>query len=368
MKENKIEDYTLKEIYEQSAVVQACLDAFTNQSIPALGEHIINLGLSPKFYLDINQIQIIACGSSLYASLVGKYLFEQVAKVPTIVHDAAEFRDAPPPPTANTLIIGVTQSGETADTLAALEIEKNRRGKQRLLGITNKAGSSLEKLVAHTIHTQAGIEVAIAATKTFVAQLIAFYCLALDLAYYRQFLSAEQLHQIMAQLRQIPTKIDIILQTQKDDIEKLAQDLKETQNWILLGRGINFPIALEGALKLKETSYIHAEGYHSGEFLHGPIAILDSKVAVVAIAMPGVVYEKVLANAQKAKACGVRLIGVTSIKSEIFDHVLSVPEVDELLSPLLTVIPLQILAYYLGVHRGVDVDHPRNLTKAITHE
>ena len=367
MKENKIEHYTLKEIHEQSAVVQACLDAFTNQSIPALGEHIINLGFSSNFYLDINQIQIIACGSSLYASLVGKYLFEQVAKVPTIVHDAAEFRDAPPPPTANTLIIGVTQSGETADTLAALEIEKNRRVKQRLLGITNKTGSSLEKLVDHTIHTQAGIEVAIAATKTFLAQLIAFYCLALDLAYYRQ-ISAEQLHQIMARLRQIPAKIDIILQTQKEYIEKLAQDLKGTENWILLGRGINFSIALEGALKLKEISYIHAEGYHSGEFLHGPIAILDSKVAVVAIAMPGVVYEKVLANAQKAKACGVRLIGVTSIKSEIFDDVLSVPEVDELLSPLLTVIPLQLLAYYLGVHRGVDVDRPRNLTKAITHE
>lgn len=372
-------NFMLKEIHEQSEVVRTCLEAFSEihfnskEPLPKFTKKPLNLGFSSELYDGVDQIKILACGSSLHASLVGKYLLEQVAKVPTIVQCAAEFWEAPSPPTPNTLVIGVTQSGETADTLAALEIEKERRsGETRLLGITNQAGSSLEKLVDRTIHTLAGTEVAIAATKTFVAQLIAFYCLALDVAYCRQTLSSDRLHQIFSQLYQIPAQIDTILHQQKPVIEKLAKDFIHTQDCIFLGRGINFPIALEGALKLKETSYIHATGYHAGEFLHGPIAMLDSTVAVVAIAMPGTVYEKILANVQKAKARGVHLIGVTSINNpqaiELFDDILTVPEVDELFSPILTVIPLQLLAYCTAVHRGLDVDRPRNLTKTLAGE
>lgn len=375
--------FMLKEIYEQVKVVRLCLEAFSiTQSSSDISQPApLHLGLSDQTYSSIEQIQILACGSSLHASLVGKYLLEQLAGVPTIVQNAAEFSDAPPPlyrqlggSPLNSLIVGVTQSGETADTLAALEIELARRCTQPLnpvfLGITNQPGSSLEKLVHHTIHTQAGIEVAIAATKTFVAQLIAFYCLALDIAYCRHSISSKRISQILAELAEIPEKINIILESQKQHIEQLGQDLTRTQNFIFLGRGINFPIALEGALKLKETSYIHAEGYQAGEFLHGPIAMLDSQVAVVAIAMPGVVWDKVLTNVQKAKATGARLIGVTSTHSldvaGIFDDLLFVPETDELLSPILSVIPLQLLAYYIAVHRGLDVDRPRNLTKAVT--
>lgn len=377
--------FMVKEIYEQAEVVRVCLEAFlASQSssdllLPASSHQPMNLGLSAQVYNSIDQVQILACGSSLHASLVGKYLLEQLAGVPTIVQNAAEFGDAPPPlygQPLHALLVGVTQSGETADTLGALEIELARRCTQPskfepvVLGITNQPGSSLEKLVHHSIHTRAGIEVAIAATKTFVAQFIAFYCLAVDIAYCRQTISPEQLNQILAGLAEIPAKIDMILESQKHSIEELARDLAHIQNFIFLGRGINFPIALEGALKLKETSYIHAQGYHAGEFMHGPIAMLDSQVAVVAIAMPGIVCEKVLANAQKAKEVGARLIGVTSINHSdgvgIFDDVLSVPEVDELLSPILSVIPLQLLAYYLAVHRGLDVDRPRNLKKAIT--
>jgi glucosamine--fructose-6-phosphate aminotransferase (isomerizing) len=240
------------------------------------------------------------------------------------------------------------------------------------LGITNRPESSLGNLVPHIIDTHAGIEIGVAATKTFVAQLMAFYCLALDLAYYRQAVPPAQLEQLLAGLRQLPAEIELILESQERYIEELAPDFAETTDFIFLGRGINFPIALEGALKLKEISYIHAEGYPAGEMKHGPIALLDAKVPVVAIAMPGSVYEKVLSNAQEAKARDARLIGITPMNeseaAEIFDAMVPVPPVDELLSPILTVIPLQLLSYHIAARRGLDVDQPRNLAKSVTVE
>jgi glucosamine--fructose-6-phosphate aminotransferase (isomerizing) len=309
---------------------------------------------------------------------VGKYLLEQLAGIPTIVEYASEFRYAPPPLTPNTLTIGVTQSGETADTLAALEMEKQRRTHQppefrpRLLGITNRPESSLGRIVDQSIDTHAGIEIGVAATKTFLAQLVAFYLLALELAYQRQTLAPEQLGEILTGLRQLPSQLEVILESQERYIETLAHDFAETQDFIFLGRGINFPIALEGALKLKEISYIHAEGYPAGEMKHGPIALLDAKVPVVAIAMPGTVFEKVLSNAQEAKARDARLIGVTPMNEqeakETFDDLLPVPEVNEILSPILTVIPLQLLSYHIAARRGLDVDQPRNLAKSVTVE
>ncbi len=372
--------FMLKEIYEQPGVVRTCLETYLNDTWnPAdASQSPINLGLPPELYADLEQIQILACGTSWHAGLVGKYLLEQIAGIPTIVQYASEFRYAPAPLTANTLTIGVTQSGETADTLAALEMEKRRRFGQlpkyepRLLGITNRPESSLGNLVDQIIDTHAGIEIGVAATKTFVSQLLAFYCLALDLAWRRQTLTATRLEEILVGLRQLPAQIELILESQERYIEELAHNFAETQDFIFLGRGINFPIALEGALKLKEISYIHAEGYPAGEMKHGPIALLDAKVPVVAIAMPGNVYEKVLSNAQEAKARDARLIGVTPMNdqeaAETFDDLLPVPAVEELLSPILTVIPLQLLAYHIAARRGLDVDQPRNLAKSVTVE
>lgn len=371
--------FMLKEIYEQPRVVRASLEAYVDENWhPASSQTPIRLGLPAEFYADLAQIQIVACGTSWHASLVGKYLLEQLAGIPTRVQYASEFRYAPPPLTANTLTIGVTQSGETADTLAALTMEKQRRCERspqyrpRLLGITNRLDSTLAGIAEQMIDTHAGIEIGVAATKTFIAQLLAFYCLALDLGYRRQTISPNRVAEILSGLRQLPAEIEMILESQERYIQELAHSFADTQAFIFIGRGINFPIALEGALKLKEISYIHAEGYPAGELKHGPIALLDSKVPVVAIAMPGSVYEKVLSNAQEAKARDSRLIGVTSINNpeaaEIFDELIPVPAVEELLSPIISVIPLQLLAYHIAARRGLDVDQPRNLAKSVTVE
>ncbi|MBD2567608.1 glutamine--fructose-6-phosphate transaminase (isomerizing) [Anabaena lutea] len=372
--------FMLKEIYEQPGVVRDCLEAYfsTEDNTQITDQSPVKLGLPAKLYADLEQIQIVACGTSWHAALVGKYLLEQLAGIPTQVQYASEFRYAPSPLTANTLTIGVTQSGETADTLAALAMEKERRlGKEakyqaRLLGITNRPESSLGNMVANIINTHGGIEIGVAATKTFVAQLMAFYALALDLAYRRHEITSPRLEEIITGLRQLPGEIEAILETQERYIEHLVHDFAETKDFIFIGRGINFPIALEGALKLKEISYIHAEGYPAGEMKHGPIALLDAKVPVVAIAVPGTVYEKVISNAQEAKARDARLIGVTSVKdgeaAEIFNDLIPVSEVEEILSPILTVIPLQLLAYHIAARRGLDVDQPRNLAKSVTVE
>lgn len=268
--------FMLKEIYEQPGVVRACLDAYLHPEWNAklIDQSPINLGLPEEIYPDLEQIQIVACGTSWHAALVGKYLLEQLAQIPTQVQYASEFRYAPSPLTANTLTIGVTQSGETADTLAALSMEKERRQSQeakyqpRLLGITNRPESTLGQIVSSLISTHGGIEIGVAATKTFVAQLMAFYALALDLAYRRQTITGQRLEEILGGLRQLPIEIERILEIQERYIEHLVHDFSETQDFIFVGRGINFPIALEGALKLKEISYIHAEGYPAGEMKH----------------------------------------------------------------------------------------------------
>lgn len=372
--------FMLKEIYEQPGVVRACLDAYFNPDWTEANttNSPVNLGLPEKIYTDLEQIQIVACGTSWHAALVGKYLLEQLAGIPTQVHYASEFRYAPPPITPNTLTIGVTQSGETADTLAALAMEKERRqGKDakyqtQLLGITNRPESTLGHMVTHIINTHAGIEIGVAATKTFIAQLMAFYALVLDIVSIRKTISLEKVQEMINGLRQIPREIEANLESQERYIEQLVHEFEETQDFIFLGRGINFPIALEGALKLKEISYIHAEGYPAGEMKHGPIALLDAKVPVVAIAMPGSVYEKVISNAHEAKARDSRLIGVTPVNNteagEIFDNIVPVSSVEEFLSPILTVIPLQLLAYHIAARRGLDVDQPRNLAKSVTVE
>ena len=369
--------FMLKEIHEQPAVIRNCLEAYINSTWqPDCDQSPVNLNLSPHIYLDLEHIQIVACGTSWHASLVGKYLLEQIAQIPTFVEYASEFRYSPTPMMRNTVILGVTQSGETADTIAALEMEKQRRANAnpeyspRILGITNRPESTLATIVDQVVNTYAGIEIGVAATKTFVAQVMAFYVLALDLAYRRQTISSARISEIIAGLSQLPTQIEKILNSEEEKIKELAHDFSDTKDFIFIGRGINFPIALEGALKLKEISYIHAEGYPAGEMKHGPIALLDAHVPVVAIAMGGSVYEKVISNAQEAKARDARLIGVVGENNaeDIFQDELVIPGVDELFSPILSVIPLQLLSYYIASLRGLDVDQPRNLAKSVTVE
>jgi glutamine---fructose-6-phosphate transaminase (isomerizing) len=375
--------YMLKEIYEQPAVVRTCLDTYLNPNWHADENpdySPVNLGLTPNLTDNLEHIQILACGTSWHAALIGKYLLEQVAGIPTTVDYASEFRYAPKPIISHTLTIGVTQSGETADTIAALESERARRAdlapkfQAKLLAITNRAESSIAQICDRIIDTHAGIEIGVAATKTFVAQTMGFYFLSLDLAYRRQSVANSKIGEIIEGLRHIPSQIETILDTQAESIEELAHDFTtQTEDFIFIGRGINFPVALEGALKLKEISYIHAEAYPAGEMKHGPIALLDNKVPVVAVAMPGSVYDKVISNAQEAKARDARLIGVTTAMNateaaHTFDDILTVPEVDELISPILAVVPLQMLSYHIAAIKGLDVDQPRNLAKSVTVE
>jgi glucosamine--fructose-6-phosphate aminotransferase (isomerizing) len=363
--------FMLKEIHEQPETAAL----WVARHLPESGG-LVALPLDDDLYAGVERIQILACGTSRHAAQVGAYLLEQLAGIPTSVFYASEFRYAPPPLAPHTLTIGVTQSGETADTLAALAMEQQRRLAMadpafapRLLGVTNRPESSLGRLVDHILDIGAGIEVGVAATKTFLGQLLAFYGLALAFAE-RRGVAPERLQALATGLRLLPEQLRTLVDDHDRRCEQLAHLFADTQDVIFLGRGINFPIALEGALKLKEISYIHAEGYPAGEMKHGPIALLDARVPVVSIAVPGTVFDKVLSNAQEAKARDAQLIGVSPecADAELFDTLLPVPVVDELLSPLLTVIPMQLLSYHIAAHRGLDVDQPRNLAKSVTVE
>lgn len=358
--------FMLKEIHEQADVatawVERCLAAPAEESLTTV-------------LRNVERVQILACGTSRHAALVGAHLLGQLAGIPSSVHYASEFRYAPPPLLPHTLTIGVTQSGETADTLAALTIEMERHhalepgAPPRLLGITNRPDSSLGRLVPHILDLKAGVETGVAATKTFLGQMLAFYAIALHLAD-RHHGAPDQVGACRQALAQLPEQLSQVLHAMNQCCADLAHSFAETRSMIYLGRGINYPIALEGALKLKEISYIHAEGYPAGEMKHGPIALLDQHVPVVSIAMPGPVFEKVLSNAQEAKARDARLIGIGPVcgDMEIFDVLLPIPPVHELVSPLLTTVPMQLLAYHVAAHRGLDVDQPRNLAKSVTVE
>ena len=378
--------FMLKEIHEQPETAALWVARHLPEVVAGEATPLVALPLAAEVFEGVERIQILACGTSRHAAQVGAYLLEQLAGIPTSVFYASEFRYAPPPLSPHTLTIGVTQSGETADTLAALATEHERRQlvadpayRPRLLGITNRAERSLARMVDHILDIGAGIEVGVAATKTFLGQLLAFYGLSLAFAERRvgqrqggvsSGRSREELKALVAQLRQLPQQLEALVADHDQRCASLAHRFEGTQDVIFLGRGINYPIALEGALKLKEISYIHAEGYPAGEMKHGPIALLDAKVPVVSIAMPGAVFDKVLSNAQEAKARDAQLIGVAPEcpDAELFDVLLPVPAVDELLSPLLTVIPMQLLSYYIAAHRGLDVDQPRNLAKSVTVE
>ncbi len=367
--------FMLKEIYEQPEMADLWIARHFPSGFAEKG--LIALPFDDSFYESIEQIQIVACGSSRHAGMIGAYLLEQFAGIPTSVFYASEFRYAPPPLAPKTLVIGVTQSGETADTLAALNMETNRRAghsdpayASKLLAITNRVDSSISRKVQNILDIGAGIEVGVAATKTFLAQLLAFYGLTIAFTSHRKSKTTNEIKEFVQEIQSVPHYLREVVQKHDQIAETLAHQFADTKDVIYLGRGINYPIALEGALKLKEISYIHAEGYPAGEMKHGPIALIDSHVHVVSIANPGIVFEKVLSNSQEAKARDAKLIGIApeGSHSEMFDKFMAIPNVSEWISPLLTVIPLQLLSYHIAANRGLDVDQPRNLAKSVTVE
>lgn len=316
----------------------------------------------------INRIVLTACGTSWHAALIGKYMIEEIARIPTEVEYASEFRYRSPIVDENTILCAISQSGETADTLAAMAEARNRGA--TVLGLVNVVGSTIARQSDGGVYLHAGPEIGVASTKAFTAQVIVLSLLANLLARMRNW-SAQQGHEMIHAIEQIPEKIEQILANTKPIIE-IAELYHKANNFLYLGRGINFPVALEGALKLKEISYIHAEGYPAAEMKHGPIALIDENMPVVVLALEGPIYGKVMSNIAEIKARNGRVIAIaTEGDTEIAeraDHVLYIPKVYRLLSPLLSVVPLQLLAYHIAVMRGCHVDQPRNLAKSVTVE
>jgi glucosamine--fructose-6-phosphate aminotransferase (isomerizing) len=359
--------YMLKEIHEQSRAVR---DTFTGRMFEESGEIFFNdLQLTPGDWKKIRKVHIVACGTSWHAGLVGKFLLEEASRIPIEVDYGSEYRYRNPVIDEHTLVIGVTQSGETADTIAGMQ-EAKRRG-ARLITICNVIGAAATRMSDGVIYTNAGPEIGVASTKAFTTQLTAFYLLSL---YIRQLRGepVDDRRRAMHEMGVIPHKIEDLLAKQEKNIEALAHKYAKAQDFLFLGRGVHYPIALEGALKLKEISYIHAEGYPAGEMKHGPIALIDENLPVVAIATHTAVYEKVVSNLQEVKARDGKLIVICDEGDEamrkLADDVIEIPSTVEQLQPILSVIPTQLLAYYIALRRGCDVDQPRNLAKSVTVE
>ncbi|HVR42629.1 MAG TPA: glutamine--fructose-6-phosphate transaminase (isomerizing) [Thermoanaerobaculia bacterium] len=359
--------YMLKEIHEQPRAVR---ETFTGRMFEESGEVFFNdLELTSEQWSRFRRIHIVACGTSWHAGLVGKFLLEDAARLPVEVEYGSEYRYRDPVTDAETLVIGVTQSGETADTIAGMQ-EAKRRG-ATLLTICNVIGSAATRISDGIIYTNAGPEIGVASTKAFTTQLTAFYLLSL---YVRQLRgeNRDDIRYAMHEMAVIPQKLERILREQETHVEKLAYKYAKAQDFLFLGRGVHYPIALEGALKLKEISYIHAEGYPAGEMKHGPIALIDENLPVVGIVTHNRVRDKVLSNLQEVKAREGILIVICDEGDEeakaLADEVIEIPWTVEPLQPILTVVPTQLLAYYIALRRGCDVDQPRNLAKSVTVE
>ncbi len=359
--------YMLKEIHEQPDVIRNILVG----KLHAPDENIIlnEVNLTKETLKNLNRIQIIACGTSLHAAMIGKYVIENFCGIPVDVEASSEYIYRRNVTDKNTLVIGVSQSGETADTLTAIKQSKAKGS--HILIITNRPDSAMAREADSLILVNAGIEVSVAATKSYTAQLMAFYLLALYMAEIKESVSTEELNTMKAEIMILPQKIEQVL-AHTEDIQACAKKYSSAKDFIFVARGINFPTALEGALKLKEISYINATGYPAGELKHGPIAMLDETMPVLSILMKGCVYEKLLSNSEEAKARNARMIALTNSKdtklNDLFENIIRVPEVDELYSPLLAIVPLQLLAYYIAEFLGKDVDQPRNLAKSVTVE
>ncbi len=359
--------FMLKEIHEQPDVIRNNLSGkLTSVEDPI---KLNEVKLDKESLLGLNRIQIIACGTSLHAAMVGKHIIEEYTNIPVDVEASSEYIYRKTITDEKTLVIGVSQSGETADTITAIRQAKEKGS--HILIITNRVDSTMARDANSLVSVDAGIEVSVAATKSYTAQLMSFYLLTIYLAEIKDTISKEDAKKYKEELIQLPQKVEIIL-SGKDKIQKCARKYSNSKDFIYIARGVNFASALEGALKLKEISYINATGYPAGELKHGPIAMLDESMPVLSILMPGSVYEKVLSNSQEAKARDAKMLCVTSSDDEelksLFDFILKVPAVDEIFSPVLTSIPLQLLAYYIAEFLGKDVDQPRNLAKSVTVE
>lgn len=361
------EHFMLKEIFEQPKVIE---DAYRGRM--SASEGWIKLGGVDEYINRINKARrfiIAACGTSYYAGLLGEYLIEELSRVPVEVEYASEFRYRNPIIGEKDVLLAISQSGETADTLAAIGLAKERQA--LIYGICNVIGSSIARVSHAGSYTHAGPEIGVASTKAFSTQVTILTLLALQIAEYKGTISTSYLRQVLYELKNIPEKVRQTLLL-NDKIKEIAAVFKDATNFLYLGRGVNYPVALEGALKLKEISYIHAEGYPAAEMKHGPIALIDEHMPVVVLATNGSAYEKIVSNIQEVKARkGIVIAVVTEGDKEIAtmaDYVIEVPQTDEILCPLTTVVPLQLFAYHIAVMRGTNVDQPRNLAKSVTVE
>lgn len=361
------EHFMLKEIHEQPRSIRDCFRGRLNAT-----EGWVSLG-GVKDYeqkmIQAQRIVMVACGTSWHACLVGEYLFEDLARINVEVEYASEFRYRNPIIGENDIVIAVSQSGETADTLAALELAKSKGA--TILGICNVVGSSISRITDAGSYTHAGPEIGVASTKAFTAQVTVLTLLALSLAHKKGTISETKFRTMLSELEAIPEKVKRVLESNAH-IETISAIYKDATNALYLGRGSSFPVALEGALKLKEISYIHAEGYPAAEMKHGPIALIDEEMPVFVIATKGTSYEKVVSNIQEVKARKGKIIAIVTegdkdVKA-MADHVIEIPDTDEHLVPLLATIPLQLLSYHIAVMRGCNVDQPRNLAKSVTVE
>jgi glucosamine--fructose-6-phosphate aminotransferase (isomerizing) len=366
--------YMLKEIYEQPRAVRDTVIGRVSQTDGRV--FLEEMELSDEDFRRFTSVKAVACGTSHHAAMAGKYMLEQLVRIPVEVDYASEFRYRDPILDENTLVVAISQSGETADTLAA--VRESREKGAKILSICNVQGSMLTRESHGTILTHAGPEIGVASTKAFTSQMTVFYLLALYMAQRRGVMSQEESLEHVRALSSLPVKMESLLSSD-EQMEKLAREFHKANGFLYLGRGINFPIALEGALKLKEISYIHAEGYPAGEMKHGPNALIDEELPVVVIATrdasnpaSNIRYEKTLSNMQEVKARdGVVIALVTEGDAEAnqaADRIIEIPHSTDLISPILAIVPLQLLAYHIGVRRGCDVDQPRNLAKSVTVE
>ena len=361
------EHFMLKEIYEQPKAIEDSLRGRMNAAqgwikLGGLNEYINRINKAERFI-------ITACGTSWHSGLIGEYLIEDLARVPVEVEYASEFRYRNPIISESDVVIAISQSGETADTLAAISLAKDNRA--LIYGLCNVIGSSIARMSHAGSYTHAGPEIGVASTKAFSTQISLITLIALQIAMVKGTIPTSKLREILYELENIPKKIEetLLLDAQ---IKEIAAIYKDATNFLYLGRGYNFPVALEGALKLKEISYIHAEGYPAAEMKHGPIALIDENMPVVFLATNKSAYEKIVSNVQEVKARKGKIIAVvhkgdTQIRA-LADHIIEVPETEEILSPLITIVPLQLLAYHIAIMRGCNVDQPRNLAKSVTVE
>jgi glucosamine--fructose-6-phosphate aminotransferase (isomerizing) len=362
------EHFMLKEIHEQPRSIKDSMRGRLNAV-----DNTLKLGGLKEYehkIINANRILIVACGTSWHAGLVAEYLFEDLARIPVEVEYASEFRYRNPVINENDVVIAISQSGETADSLAAIKLAKEKGA--TIIGICNVVGSSIPRETHAGSYTHAGPEIGVASTKAFTAQVVVLTMMAIYVAYKRGKITESKYRQLIIELDTIPDKVKHIIDSTNEQVKKIAEIYKNAHNFLYLGRGYNFPVALEGALKLKEISYIHAEGYPAAEMKHGPIALIDENMPVVVVATNHSAYEKIISNVQEVVARKGRVIAIVTKADDIIkslaEHVIEIPDTEESFSPLLSVIPLQLLSYYIAVGLGKNVDQPRNLAKSVTVE